>query len=146
MDAICRKNRVDQISNVVLAVCVPMVSVLPNVSALIKIVFQIKYARKESVRGFVAPEINVETSKFVSIECAWPVAPAAMIVPVTRYASKINVAILVKIIHRAENVPNALLWPMKYNVLAPLDLAVTHLPVAFLTTKNVPSIHPSKTG
>jgi hypothetical protein len=123
-----------------------MVSALPNVSALIKIVFQIKYAKKESVRGFVAPEINAETSKSVSIECAWPVAPAAMIVPVTRYASKINVEILVKIIHRVENVPNALLRPMKYNVLAPLDLAVTHLPVAFLMTKNAPLIRPSKTG
>jgi hypothetical protein len=123
-----------------------MASALPNVSALIKIVFQIKYAKKEFVRGFVALEINVETSKSASIECALPVAPAATIVPVTRYASKINVAILVKIIHHVENVPSALLQPMKYNVLAPLDLAVTHLPVAFLTMKNAPLILPSKTG
>ena len=85
-----------------------MVSVLPNVSALIKIVFQIKYAKKESVRGFAALEINVETSKFVSIECALPVVPAAMIALVIKYASKINVEILAKIIHHVENVPNVL--------------------------------------
>ena len=143
---ICRKNHVDQISNVVLAVCVLMACVRPNASALIKIVFQIKYAKKESVRGFVAPEINVETSKFVSIECALPVAPAAMIVPVTKYASKINVEILAKIIHLVENVRSVLLWPMKYNVLAPLDLVEIHLPVAFLMMKNAPLIRPSKTG
>ena len=129
----------------VLAVCVLMACVRPNVSALIKIVFQIKYAKKESVRGFVAPEINVETSKFVSIECALLVAPAAMIVPVTKYASKINVEILAKIIHLVENARSVLLWPMKYNVLAPLDLVEIHLPVAFLMMKNAPLTRPSKT-
>ena len=142
---ICRKNHVDQISNVAPAVCAPMVSVLPNVSALIKIVFQIKYAKKESVRGFAALEINVETSKFVSIECALQVVPAAMIAQVIKYASKINVEILAKIIHLVENARSVLLWPMKYNVLAPLDLVEIHLPVAFLMTKNVTLTRPSKT-
>ena len=143
---ICRKNHVDQISNVVLAVCVLMACVRPNASALSKIVFQIKYAKKESVRGFVAPEINVETSKFVSIECALPVVPAATIALVIKYASKINVEILAKIIHHVENVPNVLWWPMKYNVLVQLDLVETHLPAAFLMMKNAPLIRPSKTG
>ena len=143
---ICRKNHVDQISNVAPAVCAPMVSVLPNVSALIKIVFQIKYAKKESVRGFVVPVINVGTSKFVSIECALLVVPAAMIALVIKYASKINVEILAKIIHHVENVPNVLWWPMKYNVLVQLDLEETHLPAAFLMMKNAPLIRPSKTG
>ena len=116
-----------------------MESVLPNVSHLIKIVCLTKFANKEFVRGFAAATISVEIVKFVLIGCALKAVLVMLNVQALKSVIKINVEILAWIDRLVENVLHAKFSTMKFNVLVPLDLLVTHLPVVSPTVSGVPN-------
>lgn len=65
----CQSNLAVTTFNVVLEAFAQKVSVLPNVSPLTRIVCPMKFARKESARGFAAATNSVEIAKFALTEC-----------------------------------------------------------------------------